>query len=114
MIVWLTGQPGAGKSTIAHELHNRGLVDIVVDGDDLRRLYSNYGKNIGGAQYGERDRHANVARAQDLALFLHDKGFHVAVALVAPYLAQREDFKELVGTDQFIEVYLESDRKSVV
>jgi adenylylsulfate kinase len=84
-IIWLTGQPGAGKTTLAHALKNVGRVDHIIDGDQLRAVQPE--------GYDERGRHANVARAQDIALYLAGEGLNVAVALVSPDRAQREWLK---------------------
>lgn len=95
MIVWLTGQPGSGKTTIAQALKEEGLVDFIVDGDELRAVQQE--------GYDERGRHRNVARAQDIALYLHNEGMNVAVALVSPNRAQREWLKERASV---LEVHL--------
>lgn len=97
MIIWLTGQPGHGKTTIADALVAEGIVDYVVDGDDLRELMPNPG-------YDEAGRRQNIDRAQAIAAYIStvQKG-HVAVALVAPYRDQREAFK---AAHDVLEVYV--------
>jgi adenylylsulfate kinase-like enzyme len=98
MIIWLTGQPGAGKTTIALELVKSLPTETTVhiDGDDLRDIFVN-------KDYSELGRRRNIERAQDIALFLHTKGYTVIVSLVSPYKDQRDTFKELNGV---IEVYV--------
>ena len=97
MIIWLTGQPGAGKTTIALELmKNITSPTIHIDGDDLRDIFVN-------KDYSELGRRRNIERAQDIALFLHRKGYTVFVSLVSPYKDQRDDFKK---TSDLIEVYV--------
>lgn len=103
MIIWFTGQPGAGKTTLADALYGEGVVDHVVDGDDLRELMPNPG-------YGEAGRIQNIDRAQAIAAYLHNEGYRVAVALVSPYRAQREQFKKL---HPVIEVYLTTDEDDI-
>jgi adenylylsulfate kinase len=88
MIYWLTGQPGAGKTTIAKHILNQSPLGsfIHVDGDDLRDIFDN-------KDYSENGRRKNIERAQDIAIFMDNKGFDVIVSLVSPYKDQRDDFK---------------------
>ena len=90
MIYWFTGQPGAGKTTLAVALKEKLVDAIHIDGDDLRKIYDN-------VDYSEQGRRNNIELAQHLAYFLHNKGFDVVVSLVSPYLDQREAFKEKLG-----------------
>ena len=89
-IIWITGQPGAGKSTIGRalldSLRKDGVDTFLVDGDDLRALTAN-------ADYSPAGREANIRRAQDIALYLSRQGRVVIVAVVAPFKWLREEFK---------------------
>jgi adenylylsulfate kinase len=98
MIVWLTGQPGSGKTTIALELMKTfsPTSTVHIDGDDLRDIFQN-------KDYSETGRRRNIERAQDIALFLHRKGHTVLVSLVSPYKDQRDTFKKIADV---IEVYV--------
>lgn len=98
MIYWFTGQPASGKTTLVKNLLNYFGQDntIIIDGDDLRDIFQN-------KDYSETGRRKNIERAQDIALFLHKKGFTVLVSLVSPYLDQREMFKK---TTEVVEVYV--------
>lgn len=99
MIYWFTGQPGAGKTTLAKLLSdNFDAKSIIVDGDDIRAIYDN-------KDYSEVGRRKNIELAQNLARFLHHKGFKVMVSLVSPYRDQRETFKEEMG-NQLKEIYI--------
>jgi adenylylsulfate kinase len=100
MIIWLTGQPGAGKTTIAKEIVNlQSSADwINIDGDDIRAIFDN-------KDYSEQGRRKNIELAQQIALFLHKKGRNVVVSLVSPYKDQRDDFKIKVG-ENIVEVYV--------
>lgn len=92
MIYWFTGQPGAGKTTLAKMLHNDLKNSFHIDGDDLRSLTTNKDYSING-------RVNNVNTAQKIAHYLHNQGKNVVVSVVAPYIDQREDFKILMGSD---------------
>jgi adenylylsulfate kinase-like enzyme len=99
MIYWLTGQPGAGKTTLAKwlEAHFAGKATIV-DGDDIRAIFDN-------KDYSEAGRRKNIELAQNIAKFLHHKGNIAIVSLVSPYKDQRDSFKETIG-DNIREVYV--------
>lgn len=98
MIYWFTGQPCAGKTTLAKKLHYIKPNAFMIDGDDLRELTTNKDYSING-------RVNNVNTAQKIAHYLHNQGKDVIVSLVSPYIDQREDFKKLMG-DQLIEFYV--------
>lgn len=99
MIYWFTGQPGAGKTTLAKHLvaflTNTSKV-LHIDGDDLRDIFKN-------KDYSETGRRKNIERAQDIALFMNEKGYDVVVSLVSPYRDQREEFKD---KSEAVEIYV--------
>ena len=103
MIYWFTGQPCAGKTTLAKLLEEKFKENpwnrpFMIDGDDMRELFSNKDYSING-------RVINVGTAQRIAQYLNNQGKDVIVSLVAPYIDQREDFKTLMG-DQMVEFYV--------
>ncbi len=93
-IIWLTGQPGSGKTTLANLLKEhfeksklfKNQPVIIVDGDDLRDITVN-------KDYSKRGRENNIETAQKIAKFLFNKNFITIVSLVAPYKELRESFK---------------------
>jgi len=98
MIIWLTGQPGAGKTTLALEVIKQ--LDhpkfVHVDGDDLRDL-------MGNKDYSKEGRIANIRLAQNIALFLEKKGFIPVASFVSPYRYLREELKKKTNV---IEIYV--------
>ena len=99
MIYWLTGQPGAGKTTLAQLMVTSYPNDgIIVDGDNIRDIFDN-------KDYSEQGRRKNIELAQNISHFLHMKGHTVIVSLVSPYRDQRESFKEKLG-DGIVELYV--------
>lgn len=99
MIIWLTGQPGSGKTTICEEiLRLRDNRLFHIDGDDLRDLFEN-------KDYSETGRRKNIELAQQIAHYLHNQGKDVLVSLVSPYKDQRDRFKEKMG-DDLVEVFI--------
>jgi adenylylsulfate kinase len=99
MIIWLTGQPGSGKTTICKEiLELKDYRIFHIDGDDLRDLFDN-------KDYSETGRRKNIELAQQIAQYLHNKGKDVLVSLVSPYKDQRDKFKQKMGNN-LVEVYI--------
>jgi adenylylsulfate kinase len=88
MIINLTGQAGAGKSTIARELEKILYNSIVIDGDELREIFVN-------KDYSEDGRRKNITNAYNIARFLETKGFTPIIALISPYEDLREDLKSI-------------------
>src|SRR5215218_9878668 len=91
--VWLTGLPGAGKSTIGEELERRliaaGRPAYLLDGENLRHGLS---ADLG---FSDTDRHEHARRAANVASILADTGNVAIVALVSPMAADRAYAREL-------------------
>lgn len=105
-ILWLTGLSGCGKSTIAgaleHALIASGHPAYVLDGDNLRHgLNSDLG-------FSPQDRAENIRRAGELARILADAGLIVIASFISPYAADRLRVRQLVGPDEFVEVFVDA------
>ena len=102
MIIWFTGQPGSGKTTLANELINHLVnadenINIInLDGDDLRNISKN-------KDYSKEGRIKNISTAISIMRFLANKNYICVVSIVAPYKFLRDELK---GEFDFIEVYL--------
>jgi bifunctional enzyme CysN/CysC len=105
-VVWLTGLPGSGKSTIADEavrrLHALGVHTFVLDGDNVR---TGLNKDLG---FTAEDRAENVRRVAEVAKLMREAGLVVFVALVSPYRGDREAAAGLFEEGQFLEVYVDT------
>lgn len=104
--IWFTGLSGAGKSTTAEVLttllleHGRQIT--LLDGDVVRTHLS---KGLG---FSKEDRDTNIRRIGYVASEIVRHGGLVLCAAVSPYRATRNDVRNRVGTDQFIEVFVDT------
>ena len=102
MIFLFTGQPHAGKTTLAKHLRTALMVSnpvklvYLVDGDDLRRIINN-------KDYSEQGRRTNIGQAIAIAKYLDDANYDVIVSLVSPYKDLRDELK---ATANVIEIYV--------
>src|SRR5712692_2314587 len=104
--VWFTGLSGAGKSTTAEVLTalllERGRPVTVLDGDVVRTLLS---KGLG---FSREDRDLNIRRIAFVASEIVRHGGLVIVAAVSPYRSTRDEARGLVGSDRFLEVFVDT------
>lgn len=102
-LVWFTGLPTSGKSTLAHGLEEglfaEGHFPYVLDGDNLRHGLC---RDLG---FSEADRAENIRRIGEIAKLFVDAGFITLAAFISPYARDREKVQDLVGRDRYIEVY---------
>jgi adenylylsulfate kinase len=101
-VVWLTGLPGSGKTTIAqkllHELRARNLKVEIFDGDEVRR---NLSKGLG---FSKEDRDTHNKRIIYVCSLLTRNGVNAIVSLISPYRSTRRYARE--NLPNFVEVYL--------
>jgi adenylylsulfate kinase len=102
--VWLTGLPGAGKTTLAGllevEFRLRGLLVECLDGDAVRILHSN---DLG---YSRRDRNIHVRQIGLTCSLLSRNGVYPIAAMVSPFRQVREQVRMLHEPGRFIEVFV--------
>tara|TARA_B110001454_G_scaffold214263_1_gene233782 strand:- start:378 stop:842 length:465 start_codon:yes stop_codon:yes gene_type:complete len=102
VIIWFTGQPGSGKTTLANALiasikqENSDIKIINLDGDDLRNINKN-------KDYSKEGRIKNISTAISIIRFLANKNYICIVSIVAPYKFLRDELKDEFS---FLEVYL--------
>ena len=105
MIIWLTGQPGSGKTTLAKAFIDKILNEnpsakiINLDGDDLRSINQN-------KDYSKEGRIKNISTAISIMRFLANKNYICVVSIVAPYKFLRDELKDEFP---FLEVYLHTE-----
>ena len=105
-VLWFTGLSGSGKSTIANalevELHGRGLHTYILDGDNIRQGLN---RDLG---FTDTDRVENIRRIAEVAKLMMDAGLIVMTSFISPFRRERDLARELIGTDNFIEVFVDT------
>ncbi len=103
-LLWFTGLSGSGKSTLANlveiALHQQGLSTYILDGDNIRRGIN---KDL---SFVPVDRTENIRRIAEISNLMLDAGVITLAAFVSPYIKDREEVKQIVGTDNFIEIFV--------
>jgi len=106
VLLWLTGLPSSGKSTIAytveHALVNRGLLAYVLDGDNIR---FGLNKNLG---FSAEDRAENIRRIGEVGKLFVDGGFLTLASFVSPYREDRDAVRALMGEGDFVEIFVDT------
>lgn len=101
-VVWLTGLPGAGKTTIANALRleftKNGLRVEVLDGDEIRKKVS---PEIG---FSREDRERHARRVAYISKLLSRNGIATIVSLISPFRCSRDYARSIIP--RFIEVWV--------
>ena len=104
MMVWFTGLSGSGKSTVAlgveRELHKRGLICRILDGDNIRAGINN---NLG---FSQEDRMENIRRIAEIGKLFVQTGIITLACFVSPTEEIRRLARFIIGEDDFLEVYV--------
>ncbi len=104
--VWLTGLTNAGKSTTANILttllQEHGRQVTLLDGDVVRSHFSE------GLGFSKEDRDANVRRMGFVASEIVRHGGCVICAAVSPYRATRNDVRNTVGKERYVEIFVDT------
>ncbi len=103
-LLWFTGLSGSGKSTLANlveiALHKKGLSTYILDGDNIRQGIN---KDL---NFNPEDRSENIRRIAEISNLMLDAGVLTLAAFVSPYSKDREAVKDIVGSDNVIEIYV--------
>ena len=104
LVVWFTGLSASGKSTLAiaveRKLYAEGLLTQVLDGDKIR---NGLNKNLG---FTEEDRNENIRRIAEVGKLFSDCGIVAISAFISPTHAVRAMARDIIGEDNFLEIYL--------
>jgi adenylylsulfate kinase len=103
VVLWFTGLPSAGKSTIAHaleeKLHQARCRTFVLDGDNVRHGL------CGDLGFSENDREENIRRIGEVAKLFVEAGTIVLTAFVSPFRRDRERARGVLLHGDFLEIY---------
>lgn len=106
VILWMTGLSGAGKSTVANRVEETlwrcGHHTMLLDGDNMR-----FGLNKDLA-FTDADRVENVRRTAEVAKLMLEAGLIVICSLISPFRRERMLARQLVGPDEFLEVFVDA------
>lgn len=103
-VIWMTGLSGSGKTTIAKEiethLHSMKIISQLLDGDNIRLGISN------NLSFSEQDRAENIRRIAEVSKLFLNCGIVTLNCFVSPTIKMRKLAKDIIGKDDFIEVYV--------
>ena len=104
-VIWFTGLSGSGKSTLANEvsklLFKNNIKVFVLDGDNTRLGVN---KDLG---FSLEDRKENIRRVAEIAKLFVQSGTVVLAAFISPIEEERKIAKEIIGTQDVLEVFLD-------
>ena len=105
-IVWFTGLPGAGKSTIADLVEQKLLAlgghSMLLDGDNVRHGLN---RDLG---FTDTDRVENIRRLGEVAKLMADAGLIVICAFISPFRADRQMAREITAPHPFVEIFIDT------
>jgi adenylylsulfate kinase len=103
-LIWFTGLSGSGKSTLANlvevELYNNGLSTYILDGDNIRQGINQ------DLSFTPEDRTENIRRIAEISNLMLEAGVLTLAAFISPNIKHRKDVKQIVGADNFIEIFV--------
>ena len=109
VVIWFTGLSGSGKSTIAdlleRQLFEAGIHTANLDGDNLR---TGLNKDLG---FSNEDRKENLRRIGEVAHLFVNSGLIVLAAFVSPFENDRQLVRQIIGDNQFIEIFINTPLK---
>ncbi len=104
-LVWFTGLSGSGKSTLASALeayfHDKGFATYILDGDIIRSGLNN------DLDFSDESRKENIRRISEVSRLFLDAGIIVFAAFISPFKEDRAIAQDLIGADNFIEIYVD-------
>ena len=110
IVIWMTGLSGSGKTTVAkgveRYLHNIGILNQILDGDNIRVGISN------NLTFSYKDREENIRRIAEVSKLFLNCGIVTLNCFVSPTIDIRNIAKDIIGAENFIEVYINASLES--
>lgn len=111
-VVWFTGLSGSGKSTICNSLeellNTKKINTFTLDGDSVR---NGLNKDLG---FSDEDRSENIRRVAEVSKILMNAGNVVLASFITPFQQDRDLAKEIVGENNYIEVFVNTSLKTCI
>jgi len=105
-VLWFTGLSGSGKSTVADALNSKLFsekkLSFILDGDNVRQGLN---KDL---TFSSEDRTENIRRISEVAKLVSETGCIVLTAFISPFRADRAAAREIIGADNFIEIFIDT------
>ncbi len=105
-LIWFTGLSGSGKSTLAVQLEaqlfERGFKTYLLDGDNIR---SGLNKDL---SFTDEGRIENIRRIGEVSKLMLDAGVVVLSAFISPFNSDREQVKQIVGAENYVEIFVDT------
>ena len=105
-VVWMTGLSGSGKTTIAKKveryLHSKKILNQLLDGDNIRVGISN------NLSFSNNHRLENIRRIAEVSKLFLNCGIVTLNCFISPTIEMRKIAKNIIGEDDFIEIYIEA------
>ena len=110
--LWFTGLSGAGKSTLANQvdnwLFNQQYQAYLLDGDNTRLGLN---RDLG---FTNQHRHENLRRVAEVCKLFNDAGIICIASFISPFEADRQNARQIIGADSFIEVFIDADLQTCI
>jgi bifunctional enzyme CysN/CysC len=105
-VLWFTGLPGAGKSTIANlvekKLHSLGRHTYLLDGDNLRQGLN---RDLDFTDAGQVE---HIRRVAEVARLFVDAGLIVLASVTSPFRSERRAAREILEPGEFVEIFVDT------